>query len=493
MSLMNDPKEDEPMSRRVAGLVLLLVLAAVAARFAKLEVSPPGFFRDEASAAVNIICLSQDGTSAGGRPHPLFFPSYEPEPFGGFYTAPYIYFGAAWVKVFGYSISSIRAISALFVSLTILGAAMLGYYFGGPSAALFTALTASLSPWGFQFSRIAWDPPLMPCFFIWGLYFFLTAVDDPGPLRWLRDLIAGVLFSLAMYAYAAARLQVPLVVLALIAVLVYKKRISGRRLAVLGLAWAVPSTPLVIGTLNGTLQGRLSMLSIFSPAFLASQPGRSVGAIWLKNAALHFAPRFLFLSGDVNLRHSTQFVGELSWLDDFALASGLLLLIMSYAGKDARPPKERPLKTLLSFTAVFAGIFAGILPASLTWDSVPHALRAIGTWPFVSLLAGFCLRRAYRRDRRLAVPTILIAAAFAFSFGSYYFGAYPAAAAAWFDAPVKAAAEESARSGDWSAFGRAVGGYADVSARYYLMRYGGETCGSSRETIWALKHGRPPL
>ena len=77
-------------------------------RFVGLEQNPPGFYGDEFRGALHMICLGETGASAYGERWPVFVPGAG----GGFYTPPFLYFGAAWAKVFGYSIASFRAIGS---------------------------------------------------------------------------------------------------------------------------------------------------------------------------------------------------------------------------------------------------------------------------------------------------------------------------------------------------------------------------------------------
>ena len=141
--------------------VLWLVL-----RFVVLEHSPPGFYGDEFRGALHAICIGETGESAYGERWPVFVRGAG----GGFYTPPFLYFSAVWAKVFGYSIASFRAIAAFFSVLTIV--ALYGWVrrAAGPEIAAWSAFVAALSPWSFQFSRIAWDPPLAPAFLMLGLW-----------------------------------------------------------------------------------------------------------------------------------------------------------------------------------------------------------------------------------------------------------------------------------------------------------------------------------
>ena len=130
-------------------------------------------------------------------------------------------------------------------------------------------LVGALSPTLFQFSRIAWDPAILPGLLVWATFFTLRS-------NRLRDAaIGGLLFALAAHAYPPARAQL---VALLPALALFKGtragfdvRFSATFLGVL----AIVAAPLVYLTLTGDLQGRFRMLSVFLPDFLQQHYGSS--------------------------------------------------------------------------------------------------------------------------------------------------------------------------------------------------------------------------
>ena len=140
--------------QRVASVVVVI---ACLARFVALEYSPPGFYVDEAMGATHILCLAEQGTGADGVSFPLFFRT------ASYSYPPFVHFSAGWVKVFGDSIYSLRAVAAFFNLLTLLGLYLVGRLFLDETGALLIALAGAVSPWAFQFARIAWDPAVAPC------------------------------------------------------------------------------------------------------------------------------------------------------------------------------------------------------------------------------------------------------------------------------------------------------------------------------------------
>lgn len=171
-----------------------------------------------------------------------------------------------------------------------------------------------------------------------------------------------------------------------------------------------------------------------------------------------------YLGGDNNLRHSTGSFGILSWPEILILFSGLLLWVI---------------KRKWNAVAVFLvlGLLAGVSPAALTWEGVPHALRSIGAWPFYALLAGFIYSKLNTKIIYVIVPLSVI---FVSCFYFYYFTQYAKISYIWFDGSIKQAALSSQAKKDFSLFKAATSQYADAAARYYVMTYDHKSCLESK-------------
>ncbi len=461
-----------------------LLLTGCAVRFFGLEKSPPGFYADESAAALNVICVQQEFAAANGEKAPLFAQVTGP----GRSAPTYLYVGALWTTLFGHSIQSFRSLAAFANLLTIIGLYFLARLLGGSEFGFYTSLAAALSPWAFQFSRIAWDPALMPCFVIWGVYFFLRSS------RFRDGIIAGVLLSLSAYSYYAARVQVPLLMVPLIWLQIHRREFNWKALAAFFMAALTTATPLIILTLRGEFRSRIDQVGIFSEGYLKSLGEPSpllLLRIFIKNFLLHFAPSFLFFSGDSNPRHSTQSFGELGWVDILALGLGALFAAC-WLFKRVRNqgPATRPFDYWPVLLLAVCGIASGIAPAALTWQGIPHALRSIGAWPFVSLLSGLLLWRASSLWKEFNLVLSAMAMVFACAFIYVYFVKYPQTAAPWFDSRLKEAAVASRQDGDWRRFMGTAQSYSDIWIRYFVIEYGGETCFSSEKRIKELRSGR---
>ncbi len=445
--------------------IVAVCIVAALARFVGVTHGPPGFYIDEAAISAQVVCTRQSGgIDVYGNSWPLFSQVLG----GGYITPVYLYGGILWTSLFGDSIEAFRSFAAFWGFLTIVGVFFLARsLWRRTEAAWFCALCAAVSPWGFLFSRIAWDPILAPCFLVWGFYFLIRS-----PNGLIRDgIFAGALVAMAMYSYPPARVQVVLMVPFAAWLNFRSEQLRPQKAIAFGLSALACLVPLLILTFSGTIQGRFNMLSIWNHDYLQQFGGFSVSTVlrlFAENIGQHFSPRYLFLSGDANFRHSTQVVGEWSLLDICALVVALFFALRR---------KKLEARERLPALFVVASYFAGIVPAALTWESNPHALRSIGAFPFLALGSGWVL---YRLSiwKKQAAAVIAVAA---LSFFTFYFydllTAYPRRADLWFDTAIVQAAESATAPADVRAAIHTVSrDYSDLATLYYELRAGDARC-----------------
>ncbi len=418
-------------------LLIVVVTVAGALRFFSVSQSPPGFYIDEAAISAQVICLRQSGTTLAGEKWPLFTEVLE----GGYLSPSYLAPALVWTTLFGDSIVSFRSMTAFFSCLFIFGSFVLGSRFWRSlEAGWLCALAAALSPWAFQFARIAWDPSLVPAYLVWAFALFWSRTRN----RHFEAIFSGILFAAAAYCYPPARLQIAIALPTAILVLRFRERKKDPAIliqcSIACFSAALVSAPLILETLTGEIQGRFKFLSVFNRKFLLSQYNDDSLAngfrALFENFRLLLSPDYLFFRGDENLRHSTGLLGILSWLDmlSIIIAAAFLILIFTH--------RSRVQVWFLEIGFIFIGYFAGILPAALTWESNPHALRSIGAVVFLVLGVGGSLSMLWRISgygRTLILATAVVTFA---AFINIYFIQYPDEAMPWFDAEVVATANK---------------------------------------------------
>ncbi len=470
----------------VPWFVPVLAIGWLLLRFVGLEHSPPAFYGDEVRAALNMICLGETGESAYGQRWPTFVRGGG----GGFYTPPFLYFGAVWAKVFGYSIGSFRAIAAFFSVLTIAALYAWVRRLAGSEIAAWSVFVAALSPWSFQFSRIAWDPPLAPAFLMLGLWAWWQARAVPA------GLLSGTLVALAMYAYPPMRIQAPLVFGALFAVELAGKRLRTGAFVAFAASASLVALPLLLYTFTGEINRRGIAEAVFSPEFVSANRGADAPIVFivkttLANFLAHFSPGYLFFTGDANARHSTQRIGELGFVEVLGVGIGVMLLLERWLGRGAPAPANAPVGVWrprrLVFFSGFA-VLAGILPAALCYTGVPHALRSIGAWPFQAVVFGFLLSRFARNGARAVQVIGAVAILHSAYFAHAYFVEYPKIDDRWFHGSLKRVL--SASDLDTRKAHRAAA-VAPEAFRYFRILEDGLDCRSSAVSVSRFLKGVP--
>ena len=356
--------------------ILICIFFSNIIRFFGLEYSPPSFYVDEAYAAVQILCIQLSGRDFFGVQLPLFAIS---GPGVAIYTPPFLYGEVIWTSIFGNTVTGFRSFIAFVTVLTVLILFLYAKKRVGLKAALWITFSASIMPWSFVFSRIAWDPPLAVLFlalFLWTSTF--------SKFYW----IAGIFLAIAAYSYPPMRLMAPMLV-------IFMPELSVRRKALLLAIAGIICIPMAWLTLsNPHFMIRSHMLAIWSTfygnPYRNAEIGELLKVIWT-NFSSHFSFNFLFLHGEQSLRSSIQTFGMLSWLDLSAYSIVPFLLFW----------KKLKNKNELFFSSaekqmIFLGIIGvalSFLPSSLTNETPPHALRSVTAWLFFALLTGILINK----------------------------------------------------------------------------------------------------
>jgi 4-amino-4-deoxy-L-arabinose transferase-like glycosyltransferase len=346
--------------KKLLGLGALIVLTGAALRLYRLDTLPPALFRDEAEKAYNAWSLLQNGYAVGSSMFPLFI-----NVFGVTTSAIYQYFAVPFIAMFGLNEWGARLPAACIGIATLVSNFLFVKIERGKSTALWATAFLALSPWHIVFSRWAQQGIFLPFLVSTGLLFFALFLRRRRP----TIIASAVCFGLAAYAYEIGRLFIPLFLLCL--AVIYRKHLLRNRLWAMSGAGAfmIVIAPVIHLLLNQTeaAQARFRRISILQPESGASE----VIFHFLENYSAHFSPRFLFLSGDSELRHSAG-VGQLNWVEGAALLVGIIALLWRRKKSD---------KVMLCHLLLFP------VAAALTREGIPHALRSIPALPVVQNIA----------------------------------------------------------------------------------------------------------
>ncbi len=452
----------------LVGIVFLQVL-----RFWNLDTAPSGFYVDEAAGAAHVMCLLETGTSFHGDFLKLFYSSLG----GGYTTSVFALMQSVWTFFMGTSVIDFRAFSVFSGVFSVWGIFLIASHFAGRKAGLLASLLLSVSPWFFLNTRIAWDPPLVLPFLIFGMVFFFTV-----PRKWYFSLFSGLCFSLAMLSYPPTKVQLALL-LPLLFFFQYRFNVLKAIRQEYPFLILFIFFTILLGIFYWNYPEALSrseLLSITGGYYwdvVAKTPQTIMGVIevFFQNVAQYFSYNFLWEIGDTNLRHHTGFGGMMSLFEIIGsiLGIGWLMLSKKYISKRNQQ--------ILMFCLL--GYLFGVIPAALTWDGSPHALRAIGAIPFGVLFASFSFLFLWEKIKckiwsKWIFLLLLIPAFFSGLYFYDFFTNYPAKSTAWFQEEVLQIAKDGKQTGDFSRFEERVvrDNYEPLAKSYFLMEFKEEKC-----------------
>lgn len=446
----------------------LLVIALLIPRFLFLDRSPPGFFADEAAASAHVVCLAQTTMNCWGDSWPLFSRTWGEGRVGPTFQ----YLGWPWVLVFGGSIYSLRSLSALVGVLTVIP--LLGIVAtisrNNKSLQKSVLIACLLSPWAFHSSRIAWDPPLAPFFAVASLYFLLGVQN--GWQAKCRYVLAALAASIAALTYPPVGAQLLFLIPSLILFLFFRGMIEWKNIGIFMGVCSICMFGVYMNDTSAVLErvNTVSILSNHPDNPTANLPIKAKAPQFIENILKHFDPVYLFVRGEFNLRHTVGKFGLVSWPESLAL------FLFALMGVFIRFKHRVPLISSSHWQVLIIGAVGYIcatMASSLTWDSLPHALRSIGGWPFLCLVSGVAIDVVIK-NRWLKYVLMTTGVIYYGMFVSFYFTSFQEESAWWFDRDVTEAL--NANRGDFDNWQKFVENrqYPSLARKYFSIEYFGD-------------------
>jgi hypothetical protein len=298
---------------------IVVVVAAGVVRIIDLTGSPPGFYVDEVSNALDAYAIGHTLRDQHGALLPAFF-----QALGDWRGGLYIYWDVPFVDIFGMTEFAVRLGSVVLGTLTV----WLVYLFVGKAAnrwvGLISAFLLATSPWHLMQSRVGWEivtVPFVTALFLTLLYF---GFDRPRllPLAFLSG-------ALGLYTYQPGRLFFPM--LCLLCMAIYARELWDHRAQTaigLGLA-GVAAVPAVVAFANGTISARFSQIQTPTHGF-----GDWLSTMWM-NYLAHFQAGFLFdTSNDWITRHYVRGFGMLYGIELPFLVLGIAAMLVRHRRAD---------------------------------------------------------------------------------------------------------------------------------------------------------------
>jgi 4-amino-4-deoxy-L-arabinose transferase-like glycosyltransferase len=238
-------------------VLLLITFFAFGQRFYNIESVPPSLNWDELSHGYNAYSVLKTGADEWGVKFPSIFRA-----FGDFKLPVYIYLTAIPVYFLGLTATAVRLVSVIAGTLAIPGIYLLATQLFGKEKGRFpgflSAFLLAISPWHFFISRPALEANLALTLIIFGFWALLKASKKPK-----FYLLSSILLGLSLHTYNTARVFVPLLLLAFLAI--YRPKVKLNLTTALSVIILTASVFLVASQVfSGTGTARYSKLAILS-------------------------------------------------------------------------------------------------------------------------------------------------------------------------------------------------------------------------------------
>lgn len=356
---------------KVIIFLIVILLISFFLRLWQLDSIPPGVYPDEAMNANEAI----------SNPGKVFYPENNGRE--GFF----INLIALSFSIFGISIWSLKIVPAIIGILTVLGLYLLTKELfsllikqsnGQTIIALLSSFFLASSFWHINFSRIGFRAILLPFILVFGFYFLFKGFR----LKKLSDfIIAGIFFGLGFHTYISYRLVVLLLFVLLINfLLIYRKEGLQKKylffVSFFMLFIFIIALPIGIYFLQNPqdFMSRAGPISIFSQ----ESPIKS----FLISFASHLG-MFNFY-GDSNWRHNFSGSPQLLFPIGILFLIGFLYSIKNIISS----VRTKNYSLFAVYFLIIGWFFVMLLPGSLTYEGIPHALRVIGVIPAAYIFAG---------------------------------------------------------------------------------------------------------
>jgi len=346
---------------KVIPLATIFLLAAFL-RLYRLPEIPPGLHPDEAMNGINALEAWRTG----------HFQVFYPE--NGGREGLFINFQSLALGLIGQNEPWVlRLVSAIFGTLTVIAFYFFCREISDESTARLAALLMATSVWHITMSRFGTRPVSALFFLLWGLYLFWRSTRRLAEgSRWyvLEAVAAGLVYGLGFHTYTAYRIT-PLMVAALVPRMARQYGLRaivkvGSIAVSVAIATVLPLALYFLGH-GADFMHRISEVSLVA----STHPIRQLLMNIVKTVGMYG------FAGDENWRHNLSGQPMLFWS----------VAILCFIGVGLAVFRRR---WLLAFWA------AGSLPAVLSTEDLPHALRSSLTIPaalFAAALGGIWVWR----------------------------------------------------------------------------------------------------
>lgn len=392
-----------------------ILILAVFVRLWQIETIPPGLYSDEAVNGIDVIKTLETGDFR------VFYPANNGR------EGLYMWLLALIFKLFGTGFLQYRLLSPIIGTATVASIYFLAKEAFGEKRDKYLIALASMffiatSFWHINFSRIGFRAILMPLVLSLALIFFLRALKNK---RLVDFTASGIVFGIGLYTYTGFRMALfiptTIFILKFVQYGIQKKLfpfLSWRNFKNFFITdgwwkWTFFFASMVLVALPLAwyfIQNSADVSSRASGVFVFSRPEpfKEFLASTMKTLGM------FNIKGDMNWRHNDAGSPQLFFPVGIFFLLGIWILLKELGGSILHCIKKgtdiSPLHA--SYFVILIAFFVMLLPAVLTWEGIPHALRTLGVIPLVYLAVGlgfsWTLLRIENIYRRRRIPLITL-------------------------------------------------------------------------------------
>lgn len=376
-------------------IILIVLILAIASFFRlwNLNSIPPGVYPDEAmngNDAINALQTNEYKT---------FYPDNNGR------EGLYINLIAFSFKVFGVHIWSLKLIGALIGILTVLGLYFLtNELLRSHYIALIATFFLAISFWHVNFSRIGFRAILAVLLLVWSIYLLFKAMNirnhnkKSTKLSVICCLLSGFFFGLGFHTYIAFRIAVVLLVIPFVMICIrfWKEyKANGKfwstyfkkgfwQYAFWIVMMIIAALPIGMYFLQNPqdFMGRASGVSVLA----LENPLKALAESAYKTLGM------FNVAGDFNWRHNFAGSPQFLWPVGIFFLIGLIISIKEFI----KSIKEKTGSRFMVHSSLLIWFGAMLLPAILTYEGLPHALRSLCVIPVCYIFAAMGAYAVYK-------------------------------------------------------------------------------------------------
>ncbi|MCH5343484.1 MAG: glycosyltransferase family 39 protein [Acetatifactor sp.] len=273
--IYDQAEEQRRILYRVLPLAIMLLGAAL--RLVYLGSVPGGMHQDEAFSAWTAYSLLHNGIDSAGNFLPVYLAGW-----GDGQSALYSWLMIPLLAINGGKFGPVasRLPQALVAIATIWAVYCLARRMFGDMAAIWCSFLLAICPWHITMSRWGLEANLAPGFLIFGLYFFVRAMQNNAFL-----LLSALFYGLSLYCYATIWPVVPIILFTQIVYSLFHKKITLNRYSLGGvLLLALMALPLILFVIINTFDRsaiRLPFLTIpIMSGYRGGEVALSLSQMW---------------------------------------------------------------------------------------------------------------------------------------------------------------------------------------------------------------------